>query len=102
MPLPKIFVFKAIIADGPLKGFPVGYACAEDGSMLRQHIFSGPTLYMRQEMGLTGKGVIAAKYNEYYPDGYDLVDLLELSNEQLDVHPGLNAALDKGIDRAHP
>jgi hypothetical protein len=68
----------------------LAYALAEDGEVLASH-YSSSVNFARHDMGITGPWK-HERYAQHYPDGYDLVDLLDLSSQQLDEHLGFQAA----------
>lgn len=93
MSKPKIYIF---IVDVLNEGrHVVSAACAEDGTSLAEHL-SSALIYVRHDMGLVSKAKHRL-YDQHYPEGWELVDLTDLSEPELAVHPGLNEALDKGI-----
>lgn len=87
---PKIYVFvNSRWADGDL----VSAAVAEDGTFLASHVSSN-VQFARGDMGLHEKHAWSKKregYEKHYPDGYELVDLLEVDPRS---NPGCAAMLD--------
>lgn len=82
----KIYCYKIQVDDG----FAV-YALAEDGrGLIYCYMRSG--LYARHQLGINSTKSHKV-YMTYYPNGYDLIDLIDLSSEELDKHEGLQAAL---------
>jgi len=97
MPLPSIFIWKEspLIEEGE-RHFTV-YAMTQDGTMLvlaEMHSL----IYAKHLLGLNSKQQHEL-YNNHYPEGWVLVDLTELNDDQLDTHPEFTAALDRW-DRA--
>lgn len=89
-PLPKIFIY--LTSDEP--GFQTAFALAEDGTGLAGHISSNPA-WARQAMGITDINSIKHDmYRAYYPKGYQLVDLLDATEEQLASNVEFTKALD--------
>lgn len=68
-----------------------GGALAEDGTGLAGHLSSNLS-FARHDMGLTS-GWKHDLYRKHYPDGYELVDLMDL--DDLSQHAGYMAAFDK-------
>lgn len=62
--------------------------------MLVQHLCAA-RIYVRRVMGLTGTGH-HVDYENHYPQGYTLVDLTELTMEELDNHEEL-----REVNRRH-
>ena len=75
---PKIFI-TAFPVDG---GDVVGFALAEDGTGLAQHMCSN-SMYVRYDLGLTSTRQ-HGKYAMHYPEGYELVDLIDATDEELE------------------
>lgn len=75
----------------------IGFALAEDGTGLVQH-WSLHKLWLRYEMGITSKRY-HKDYEQHYPQGYMLVDLLEATDEELAADAGFMKALtiNKGV-----
>lgn len=69
---PKIFVF---INGGRGTEFVKGESLSEDGHFLAGHLSSNET-WFRHDMGLTSDWK-HEKYKAHYPDGYELVEVLE-------------------------
>lgn len=93
--MPKIFIF-----GGPASaGGVLGYALAEDGTGLAEH-YSTNTIYLRSDMGLNSRWKHGT-YEAHYPDGYELVDFIDSSFEEMLADPtfakayNLNHAEDK-------
>lgn len=85
--LPKIFLF--VQASYP-NGDVVGAALAEDGAFLAQHLSSN-RIWLKHELGLNSRWKHGA-YATHYPNGYELVDLTELTDAELDKHEAFMAA----------
>lgn len=90
---------KIFIISMPLNGTSdwIGGAIAEDGTALTNHISSNK-MWVKHDMGLTWKS--SRKHHDYarkYPDGYELVDLVDLTPEELDNHAEYMAACAKNI-----
>ena len=69
-------------------GDVIGYALAEDGICIAQHLSSNSD-FSKHDMGLHSDWK-HKNYNEHYPDGWELEWIDE---ENLDNHEGWNAAL---------
>ena len=69
----------------------VGGALAEDGTGLRQHL-STSKIWVRHDMGLTSKKG-HEEYSKYYPNGFELVDLVDATDEELSSNQGYLDAL---------
>ena len=67
---PKIFVFVNCVNSMGYNGL----AMAEDGTVLAGHCSSSPA-WLVHDMGLVGDWK-HKKYAAYYPDGYELVDVI--------------------------
>ena len=75
-------------------GDVVGYAMAEDGTVLCSHLSSSQG-FCRHDMGLTSDWK-HNHYKEHYPEGYELVDLTDKkSYEELLEVPEFAAAAEK-------
>lgn len=75
----------------------IGGALAEDGTTLAKHI-STNKMWVRHDMGLTWKSSIKhMDYTRKYPDGYELVDLVDYTGEELEAHEGYMAACAQGM-----
>lgn len=83
--IPKIFLY---LASDELGGF-IAYALAEDGSSLMAETVVS-TIYAPQALN---NQLARREYDEHYPAGYHLVDLLWMSDEELDTVSDLAAAL---------
>lgn len=95
-PLPKIFIWAE---QYNLNGDQIcACATAEDGTKLAEH-WCSTRLWVRHDMGITSSKKHQV-YNEHYPNGYKIVDLVDLSSEELDEHKELMAAIDRGEDVA--
>jgi hypothetical protein len=90
---PKIFIY-CVPNAGLHPSDVVGYAIAEDGSSLKAHM-SSSLEWFRRDMGIAPPFFDLQHYTNHYPDGYELIDLTQLTEEQLHDHPELNAALTK-------
>ena len=95
--LPKIFIWceKHSLVDESQYG---AYATAEDGTALAEH-WSSSKVWVRHDMGVTSSKKHKA-YEEHYPAGYQIVDLVDLTSEELDEHHELMAAIDRQDDIA--
>lgn len=93
MEKPKIFV---IMGGKWANGDVIGSALAEDGHVLAGHLSSGPA-WLRHDMGLAGDWK-HEKYNAHYPDGWQLVDLIDA--QDLSTVPEYMAALEKNRELA--
>lgn len=83
---PKIYVF----INGSWGPDVIGYALAEDGTVLNHHISSSEQ-WLRHDMGVTSDWKHDS-YRTHYPDGYD-VEYVPLDAVLNSVHTGLRAAL---------
>lgn len=87
---PKIFVF---VNGRAFTGDLFGCAIAEDGKALASHL-SSSIWFVKRDMGLTPHcDWKHDHYAKHYPEGYELVDLTELTHEQLDAHAEFQAAI---------
>ena len=87
MPIKKIY----IIAQGQ-KSSIYATALCEDGEVLASHSCSSKE-FARLDMSLTPHSQWKVKaYKEHCPDGYELIDLVDLSGAELDKHEGFLAA----------
>lgn len=84
---PKIFIVAQPLANGDV----IGQALAEDGIGLAGHLSSN-RMYVKHDMGINSRWKHEI-YREYYPDGYELVDLTDLSEEELHEHEEFMRAL---------
>jgi hypothetical protein len=82
---PKIFVW---VNSGHGSDWQVGMALAEDGTFLASHVSSCRD-WFRHDMGVFPDGWKHDVYRKYYPDGYEVVEVLE--GEEA-THEGLLAA----------
>jgi hypothetical protein len=82
----KIFIWSEPLPGGDW----AGYATGEDGAMIAQHLCSN-LLWVRADMGLTTRRKHKL-YEEHFPEGYELIDLVDLTGEELDKHEELNLA----------
>lgn len=89
---PKIYVF----INGNFGGDVAGVAVAEDKELLASHV-SSDVYWARRDIITTGWK--EEYYEAKYPDGYEIVDLLNLSPKELDQHPFIQS-LKK--ENAHP
>ena len=88
----KIFIY--LTRDEP--GFQVAMALAEDGTGLTSHI-SSSIHWARRDMGIEAPQDAEHKhklYREHYPSGYELVDLLAASEDELRSNAAFMQALD--------
>src|SRR5690606_9036186 len=74
----RIYVW-CLPAEGWGANDVVGFAMAEDGEVLAQHISSNE-LFARLDMGVTSERK-HDRYREKYPDGYELVWVDEAARE---------------------
>lgn len=72
----KIFIYAV-----PLDDDIVAYALGEDGQALASHVCSNH-MYAHYDMGLTSRKKHYL-YEAAYPDGYELIDLLDLTPTEL-------------------
>lgn len=82
----KIYVF----VESNLGHDLIGCALAEDGIVLAQHLSSSRD-FVRLDMGLTSTRKHRT-YDTYYPGGYELVDLVGFTDDQLLAHAGFQEA----------
>lgn len=86
---PKIFVF---VTGEWTSGDVVGVALAEDGHALASHLSSSRG-FLRMDMSLTKYTDWKTKeYEAHYPTGYELVDLIDVTPDDLMRHEGVVAA----------
>lgn len=89
--MPKIFIFvQTEFGSGDVGGM----AIAEDGTPITGHLSSSKA-WLRWDMGLTTKNYHDL-YEKHYPDGYELVDLIDLGDKVLE-HEGLAAAVELNL-----
>lgn len=84
----KIFLFSVPMKDPEYVQLRMGYALAEDGSFLFGTGWD-PEVYIRATLNNLHA---RACYQEHYPDGYTIVDLLDLDDDQLMIHESFMAA----------
>ena len=92
--MPKIFLFavKLIDPDPHYDGDWLGYAIAEDGTRLAcSYCTKNQRIYLPSQLRQR------VAYELHYPDGYELVNLLELTDKEQEAHEELQHALDLGI-----
>lgn len=78
----KIYVYTADRFPRAADGDLVCVAIAEDGAFLASHI-SSKADFARWDMGVSSDRK-HDRYQKHYPEGYEVVDLIELSEEELD------------------
>lgn len=79
---PKIF----IVAAGPDgDGDYYGFALAQDGTGLAQHL-SSSRVWLRFDMGVTSSKKHKL-YGGHYPGGYEIVDYIDATNDDLSNDP---------------
>lgn len=89
MALPKIFFF--ISDDSP--GYQAVMALAEDGTGLDAHMSSSRE-FARKDIGCGGiNHPKHKKYIAHYPSGFQIVDLIDATQEELDANSELQIAL---------
>ncbi len=71
------------VQDSTIGGDVIGYALAEDGHCIGQHLSSN-FMFSQHDMGLTSDWK-HDNYDKHYPEGYDLEWINE---EDLDNHQG--------------
>lgn len=82
-PLPKIYLWFNNFIEDTMESTGEAYAISEDGEILGHHICS-------DESFVPGDLEYREKYNEYYPNGYEL-EFIPWA--RLSSHTGLNEAL---------
>ena len=92
---PKIFVF----CNGCSPQWHSFAAIAEDGTPLAGHICSSHG-YARHDMGVDENGWKRDTYAKHYPDGFDVEYVEVTSQDDIDAHAGLAAALAAHDSRA--
>lgn len=86
---PKIYIISTTYADGYL-----GFAVAADGTGLASH-FSSSRLWLKHDMGLTLESNLKHRtYRSHYPQGYELVDYLSATDDELKSDPDFMAAIE--------
>ena len=97
MSTPKIYLYCLAMRMGSGRvhgstpgGDVFGYALAEDGKCLAQHLSSSVS-FSKHDMGLTSDWK-----HEHYPDGYELEWIDE---DKLDAHEGFKAAFQKNQEK---
>lgn len=80
----KIYVYTADRFPQTADGDLVCVALAEDGTTLASHVSSNAG-FARRDMGVDSIRK-HDRYQKHYPEGYEVVDLIELSEEELDKH----------------
>lgn len=95
--MPKIFIYCLDDEFGK-----VAYAVAEDGTGLAAHLSSN-RLYVRHDMGINSRWK-HDYYSAHYPEGYTLVDYIDVEPDQLKDHPDLMEAikLNRAIQDSSP
>lgn len=99
-PKTKIFILGG--EDRP--GSWIGHALAEDGQIVASHLSSSEN-YLRADMGLgehhTGPGhAKLAKYAAAFPAGFELVDLINKTNDECDASHGFIEAWKRNEEAA--
>lgn len=95
--MPKIFITATADIDPQWGPFAYAFALAEDGTALAEH-YSANKIFSRFDMGLTSQRSAKHKvYAAHYPDGYELVDLVDASDEDL----AANIAYRRAIELNH-
>lgn len=89
----KIFIISYKYGDDVISN-----ALAEDGHVLSGHLSSNFG-FAKHDMGLTSDWK-HKEYKEHYPDGYELVDLVACSVEELRKHTEYQLALKKNHELA--
>ena len=87
----KIFIY--LTRDEP--GYECAVALAEDGVMITGHI-SSSVYWSERDMGLDKTYPAEAKHSAYqrhFPNGYELVNLLHATEDELRSNPAFEAAL---------
>lgn len=86
----KIFVY--LTEDSP--GFQCAVALAEDGTAIASHLSTSP-YWSEVDMGLTADSDSHHDvYARYYPQGYQLVNLLRATEDELRTNDEFMRALD--------
>lgn len=89
MTTPKIFVFcNTANCERPGCDWHSMVALAEDGACLAGHICSHHG-FAAHDMGIHPDGWKRERYAKHYPDGFDVV---WVESNDIDTHPGLQAA----------
>lgn len=92
--LPRIFIY--LIRDDALGGL-LGFAIAEDGTGLVAERLDAE-IFARTTMGIhRGLQSHAARksYNDHYPQGYVLIDLVDKTMDEVLSYPGFAEALER-------
>lgn len=84
--MPKIFIYTV---DVGAFGEVAAYALHEDGTALTGHLSSN-RVYARYDMGLTSNKKHQIYYD--YSKEFQLVDLVDLTEDELKAHPEFMAA----------
>lgn len=98
--LPKIYIY-CVHNAGLHDTDVVGYALAEDGSALKQHMSSSLDL-LRRDMGIGAPFFEPDAYKDHYPHGYELIDLTHLDETALRANHELRVALERNKDIDDP
>jgi hypothetical protein len=77
---PKVYVFATTVSQLLRENEVVAVAVAEDGKVLAEEIIVH-RIYVRQ--AFIHSRFKLNLYNQHYPDGYELVDLIDLDDDQL-------------------
>lgn len=88
--MPNIYIYVADKLPRQDDGDLVCAALTDDGTLVAHHISSSADL-ARYDMGLTS-GRKQDRYETHYPRGYSIVDLIDLSEDELAVHPQFSVA----------
>lgn len=92
--MPKIFIISTNEHDPHWGHYVSSYALAEDGTGLASHI-STNKIFARFDMGLTSDRSPKRKvYAAHYPDGYELVDLVDATDEELHANIAYRRAVE--------
>lgn len=93
MSLPKIFFY--ITDDSP--GFQSVMALAEDGTGLAARMITNPVL-TRKDIGISAKSPLHEKYLAHYPTGFEMVDLIDATDETKGANVEFQTALKRNRD----
>lgn len=89
----KIFIYLTSGENlGP--GTVVGNAMAEDGTLIAQH-YSSSRRWAKSDMGVGTSENKHGIYRQYYPKGFEIVDLTDLTAEELEHHSEFQEAFKK-------
>lgn len=90
----KIFLWaKEDIDDG--KSVVYGYATSDEGEMLMT-VHTDNRFWLRSALGIT-RDSNQRWYKETYPEGYELVNLIDYTDDELDAHTEFMEAISKGV-----